>query len=146
MLTNISVFLKSIPEKNINIFSFFLSISSLLFLFSPFTLITNIFIAVFVTNILFLLPGNFSFAFALISLVATMFAVLFKKDVWAENFAILVYYLLVAGVFIEFIHILLEKINAQKFFAKYFKKTTLFFESKFKNLAKYRIVIQKIED
>lgn len=132
-------YFKNIPNKHINIFSFLLILISLLFLFSPWTLITNLFIAVFLTNIIFWLEGRFSFFFALVFLICTMLAVSLKEDVWAENFAILVYYLLLAGVFIEFLQMGIEKLNekytVKEFFIGYknliFKKVKNYF-SKFK--------------
>jgi hypothetical protein len=103
--------IKKIPDKYINIFSFLLIVSSLLFLSSPYLFITNFWIAIFITNIVFWLEGRFSFFFALIFLLCTMFSVATKDDKLAENFAILVYYLLVTGVFIEFLQMGIENLN-----------------------------------
>jgi hypothetical protein len=75
-----------------------------------------------------------------------MIAVAIKQDIWAENFAILVYYLLVAGVFIEFLQMGIDKINEKytlketaKGYQNVFIKKTI---KQIKEIGKYRVSIK----
>ncbi len=75
-----------------------------------------------------------------------MFSVVLKKDTLAENFAILVYYLLLNGVFVEFVQIWLEKILKVHFLHKFWNYIKLNLKSSWKKIPKYKIVIQKVQD
>jgi hypothetical protein len=81
---------------------FLLSFLSLYFLNFA-TLVNSMLVSLIITEIVFLLESRIFFILALLFLVLVIIFVGLKNDVAAEKFAILVYELLVAGVFVEFV-------------------------------------------
>ncbi len=146
-------YFKKIPDGHINIFSFLLAVLSILFVFSSLPFINIFWIAIALANIIFWLEGRFSFFFALIFLICTMVSVILKEDKLAENFAILVYYLLLTGVGIEFLQMGVEKLNTKYDLPSKTKKHSANFQKVFitvfrffREVTKYRIKIYKIDD
>jgi hypothetical protein len=101
-----------IPEEYVNMLSTFVIVTSSLFLFAKLSIPSALPIAFFITCLVFAVGGRPSFVMALTALVFTMFFVIFKKDVWAENAAIVVYYMLLSGVVLELLGDKLHKLYA----------------------------------